>query len=897
MSDIEVINYDNESAAALEKRTYVDIAESSGLDWVGRTIWASCGVSNLTQGWKLHISIVPTDALYLFERLFPLLEREQVPFKFIRSPAQLRTLNEGAFGETQIGKAVTIYPACDAQSLQLAERLIPLTTGLRGPEIITDLALGGTVYTRYGCYNPIVSRNRLGQMIHQIRFPDGKLRVDQYQAPYEIPEGLTHPFGEILSEHCQSSDAGGTKILGPGYLPLNVLRVSAKGAIFFALDLRSRNDAKYCVLKEGRKHTSSDAAGRDMRSRLQHQGVIQNLLKDVAAVPTVDAYFESPREHGYLPMEYIDGHDLEQTFGEYPYSSWSLAQKRARLEFFLRLFDAVSEIHNRGVIHRDLTPRNIRIAVDGRLYLLDFELAWQVGSPGAPFSQGTPGFVSPQQVNNDPPSLADDVYSLGSLLIWSLGNTDPQFLIAENRSDLEKRLAALVGAEPGLCNLIARCWEEIETDRPQISELVQGLRDEYRDVAHHKPRNRHSPIPEKEIVFRGLEGIMTKTPVSEHNGLWMSYLDQKPQRAGQVQHQTGGQMGMLRSLYRGVAGSVYTYSKFAHLGWTSPERNESITRAIDWLLQHEATRDDQLPGLYFGEAGVALAISHAVGAGIVESGEWFKNYLDEALRGPLDWPDLTHGAAGQGLAALACQDIVGQVVDFRALTLRAARFLVDCQTDDGCWAIPEGVPGMSGTIYTGFAHGVAGILYFLIRCDQHYPNSEIQKAWRHGLDWLDRMGSGQEASPICSWAVDNTGDESWFRWCHGAPGISLTYLAAFEATNNPVYAEKARSALAHFEANVRLTNYSTCCGLAGLGEIYLSAWQTLGNDKDLIRARRLGETLSSLAVPTAGNGLVWKVDNSPSATSDLMCGSGGVVHFLSRLYDQSSPPTRMPGLT
>ena len=51
-------------------------------------------------------------------------------------------------------------------------------------------------------------------------------------------------------------------------------------------------------------------------------------------------------------------------------------------------------------------------------------------------------------------------------------------------------------------------------------------------------------------------------------------------------------------------------------------------------LPHPPTADDQLPGLHFGEAGVALAVAEAVAAGSIGRGPWPELYLVEALSAP-----------------------------------------------------------------------------------------------------------------------------------------------------------------------------------------------------------------------------------------------------------------------
>lgn len=210
--------------------------------------------------------------------------------------------------------------------------------------------------------------------------------------------------------------------------------------------------------------------------------------------------------------------------------------------------------------------------------------------------------------------------------------------------------------------------------------------------------------------------------------------------------------------------------------------------------------------------------------------------------------------------------------------------------------MPDGVPGMTGKQYTGFAHGVAGILAFLVRYDHRCPDAAVNAAWRRGFAWLDRLAAHNGDNGLV-WPIASDEETRWFRWCHGSPGIAMAYLDAYEATRENHFKEKAIAALSHFGEYVRLTNYSTCCGLTGLGEIHLSAWQILEREEDLRKALRIGETLAALSRLRGEDSRVWQVDDAPHATADLMCGSGGVCHFLARLAAVPEARPGFPGLS
>ncbi|MEZ5962928.1 MAG: serine/threonine-protein kinase [Planctomycetota bacterium] len=86
-----------------------------------------------------------------------------------------------------------------------------------------------------------------------------------------------------------------------------------------------------------------------------------------------------------------------------------------------RIADALSHVHAQGVVHRDVKPKNILLARDGRVLLFDFGVARVDTEASMTISGefvGTPYYVSPEQV--DPPEAGvderTDIYSLGVTL-------------------------------------------------------------------------------------------------------------------------------------------------------------------------------------------------------------------------------------------------------------------------------------------------------------------------------------------------------------------------------------------------------------------------------------------------------------------------------------------------
>lgn len=80
------------------------------------------------------------------------------------------------------------------------------------------------------------------------------------------------------------------------------------------------------------------------------------------------------------------------------------------------LLEALAHLHARGVVHGDITPRNVLLRRPGQAVLVDFGSARLVASPSDP-SGGTPLYLAPEQFRGAPSLPATDLFSAGAV-IW-----------------------------------------------------------------------------------------------------------------------------------------------------------------------------------------------------------------------------------------------------------------------------------------------------------------------------------------------------------------------------------------------------------------------------------------------------------------------------------------------
>jgi CheY-like chemotaxis protein/tRNA A-37 threonylcarbamoyl transferase component Bud32 len=121
--------------------------------------------------------------------------------------------------------------------------------------------------------------------------------------------------------------------------------------------------------------------------------------------------------HAYLVMEFFEGGDLNKRLGG------KAVPPQEALRFFRELMFALGDIHEKGILHRDLKPQNLMFRKDGSLAIVDFGIAKNIAAAdrtGHGEILGTPRYMSPEQVQGRALDLRTDIYSAGVLLYQML---------------------------------------------------------------------------------------------------------------------------------------------------------------------------------------------------------------------------------------------------------------------------------------------------------------------------------------------------------------------------------------------------------------------------------------------------------------------------------------------
>lgn len=134
----------------------------------------------------------------------------------------------------------------------------------------------------------------------------------------------------------------------------------------------------------------------------------------------------------------------------------------------LPVCDAVAALHRAGAIHGDVSPGNILITAGGRPLLADLGGA-RVAGTGA-VVVGTPGFVAPEVLRGEAPSMAADVFSLGAVAWFCLtGSAPPQSPIRMSLEEVTSQLG------PELALVVADSIDPEQSRRPSAQRLTEAL--------------------------------------------------------------------------------------------------------------------------------------------------------------------------------------------------------------------------------------------------------------------------------------------------------------------------------------------------------------------------------------------------------------------------------------
>jgi two-component system LytT family response regulator len=277
------------------------------------------------------------------------------------------------------------------------------------------------------------------------------------------------------------------------YRVLEEIGRGGMGVVYRALDTTLGREVALKVL--------GSAAGREpeQERRLKQEARAAASL----AHPAVGVVYEIDEAEGatFIAMELVRGRPLAALLAGAP-----LDPGRA-LDVAIEVAEGLAEAHSRGVVHRDLKPKNVMLTESGHVKIIDFGLA-KLLRPRPPFESGadtpawgdtdpgrilgTAAYMSPEQVRGTEVDARSDLFAFGALLYEMLSGepafrreTGVETLHAVLKEPAPRLLeTGLDAAAPVLQRVLDRCLAKAPSDRyAAAADLLADLREARRRLA------------------------------------------------------------------------------------------------------------------------------------------------------------------------------------------------------------------------------------------------------------------------------------------------------------------------------------------------------------------------------------------------------------------------------
>ena len=290
-----------------------------------------------------------------------------------------------------------------------------------------------------------------------------ELMVGSSRMRVELPEGIDTATGESLALDVHID----------GACPINLIRCIAEGgmgSIFEGEQIGAEGFVKRVAVKLIKPEYAQKSDF--VASFVEEARLVANLSH-----PNIVSIQHLGRHAGgyYIVMEFVDGVDL--------YGLVSRLRQREHLcpvdiALFIvsRICRALAYAHDRrdaaghplGLVHRDVSPRNVMVSWEGVVKLTDFGVAKVGNLTGEEEDElvGSPQYMSPEQASLGPVDARSDVFSAGLLLYELLDGSPAHAPVSLEEEGLCERLAACAAAPlPSL--------EEVQKDvDPDIAAVV-----------------------------------------------------------------------------------------------------------------------------------------------------------------------------------------------------------------------------------------------------------------------------------------------------------------------------------------------------------------------------------------------------------------------------------------
>ena len=581
---------------------------------------------------------------------------------------------------------------------------------------------------------------------------------------------------------------------------------------------------------------------------LEREGAILRHLAGTVSPVLLDAGVWESRP--YLLLEWCEGVDAG-TAAAHLHQGRSVECQEKLFSLCCQILRTYSRLHDQGVIHSDIHPRNIMVDEAYRVKIVDFGLARQENINqkfGEPPRGGVGFFFEPEYAaavsQGQPPPCASQLgeqYALAALLYSFLAGDE--YVDFSLTKDEMMRQILEVSPVPFAQRSMAS-WPEVE------SVLAKALSKD--------PSARFASVSEFADALSAVEvpaaGWFLGTVAADPTALdrVLARVLARVGFSGNLVH-SGLSTAPKASLTYGAAGIAYALYRIA-----CGRQDAALLSLADVWCRRAVSDSDNGDSYYNPEIEITPEIVGSISPYHTLSGiHAVQALVSHAMC------DVSSQAAGiEGFMAMSQQPCDNLDLALgRSGTLLITSLLLDTLADgdllkpdrlvefgnhtmDSVWReIEKQPPVREGTLitYLGIAHGWAGILYAAINwhrssgaeLPRHFAErlqqlSDCAEPSGRGVRWPWFLPQGRRGSPASYMSG----------WCNGSAGYIFLWTAAHDVLHDDAYLRLAERAAWHvWESTAPISNL--CCGLAGQAYGLLNFYKHTGESVWLDRAREL----------------------------------------------------------
>lgn len=248
------------------------------------------------------------------------------------------------------------------------------------------------------------------------------------------------------------------------------------------------------------------------RTRFEREAKTVAKLEHPYIVPVYD--FGEENGQPFLVMKLMMGGSLADRIAKGPIS------KRQIEQIFSRITQALEVAHKKGIVHRDLKPGNILFDEYGLAFLSDFGIARMTSDAMATITKtggavGTPGYMSPEQIQGKPVDGRSDIYALGVLLFEMITGhkpfhaDTPAMVIVKQLTETVPNICELVPELPSVYDeLMRRLTAKNREHRPvkatYVTKMIQAVHGVKKGELILPPSAEH-PLPKTKPLVQKVE--------------------------------------------------------------------------------------------------------------------------------------------------------------------------------------------------------------------------------------------------------------------------------------------------------------------------------------------------------------------------------------------------------